>query len=305
VRALLTGASGFLGRRLAARLERDGFTVAGVCLDRLGLPESIPVHAVDVRDAAGLARVVAAESPDVVVHLAALAHVGESWGRMPEYFAINVLGTENVAAAARGRRLLFVSSAEVYGAVPEDEQPIDERRALAPRSPYALTKAAAERLALAGGAVVARCFNLVGPGQTTTFALPSFAAQLAAIAAGRVPPVLKVGKLTARRDFVHVDDGVEALALLVARGAAGAVYNVASGRAYSIAEALERLIGIAGLAVRIEEDAERLRPVDVPLLCGDATRIRALGWTPRGGLDAALGELWSEARGALAGAPRA
>lgn len=300
MRALLTGASGFLGRRLAARLERDGFTVAGVCLDRLGLPESIPVHAVDVRDAAGLARVVAAESPDVVVHLAALAHVGESWGRMPEYFAINVLGTENVAAAARGRRLLFVSSAEVYGAVPEDEQPIDEQRAPAPRSPYALTKAAAERLALAAGAVVVRCFNLVGAGQTRSFALPSFAAQLATIGAGRVPPVLKVGNLTARRDFVHVEDGVEALALLVERGVAGEVYNVASGHALSIAEALERLIRVSGLEVTLEEDPARLRPVDVPLLCGDAGRLRALGWCARHGFDAAVEELWCEAAAAAA-----
>lgn len=300
MRALLTGASGFLGRRLAARLERDGCTVVGVCLDRLGLPESIPIHAVDVRDADGLARVVASESPDVVVHLAALAHVGESWRRMPEYFAINVLGTENVAAAARGRRIVFASSAEVYGAVPEAEQPIDERRALAPRSPYALTKAAAERLALAAGAVVARCFNLVGGGQTRTFALPSFAAQLAAIAAGRVPPVLKVGNLTARRDFVHVEDGVEALALLVERGVAGEVYNVASGRALSIAEALDRLVRLTGLEVALEEDPERLRPVDVPLLCGDAGRLRALGWSGRHGFDAALEELWREACAASA-----
>lgn len=305
MRALLTGASGFLGRRLAARLQADGADVVGVCLDRLGLPESIPVHAVDVRDGVALARLVESEAPDVVIHLAALAHVGESWRRMPEYFSINVLGTENVAAAARGRRLLFASSAEVYGLVPEAEQPIDERRPLAPRSPYALTKAAAERLALAGGAVVARCFNLVGPGQTTTFALPSFAAQLAAIAAGRVPPVIRVGNLTARRDFVHVDDGVDALALLVARGVAGEIYNVAGGRAFSIAEALERLIGVAGLAVDLEEDPERLRPVDMPLLCGDATRLGRLGWAPRRGLDAALGDLWREALSALGAEARA
>lgn len=300
MRVLLTGASGFLGRRLAARLAADGAEVVGVCIDRQGLPESIPVHCVDIRDRDALARVTSSTAPEVVVHLAALAHVGESWRRMPEYFAINVLGTENVVAAARGRRLLFASSAEVYGAVPESEQPITEERPVAPRSPYALTKAAGERLALAGGAVVARCFNLVGPGQTTTFALPSFAAQLAAIAGGRVPRVLKVGNLTARRDFVHVDDGVEALALLAARGAAGEVYNVASSEACTIAEALERLIGVAGLAVTVEEDPERLRPIDVPLLCGDASRLRALGWAPRRGLDQALAELWGDARRSLA-----
>ncbi len=105
--------------------------------------------------------------------------------------------------------------------------------------------------------------------------------------------MLKVGNLTARRDFVHVEDGVEALALLVERGVAGEVYNVASGRALSIGEALERLVRVSGLEVTLEEDPERLRPVDVPLLCGDAGRLRALGWSGRHGFDAALEELWA------------
>ena len=296
MRVLLTGASGFLGRRLGAALVARGEDVVGVCVDHHGVPRGVDFHHVDVRDRAGVAEIVAEVDPGVVIHLAALSHVGESWLRMPEYFSVNVLGTENVVEAARGRRLLFASSAEVYGAVPEPEQPIAESRELAPRSPYALTKAAGERLVLAAGGVVARCFNLVGAGQAPTFALPSFAAQLAAIAAGRVPPVLKVGNLGARRDFVHVDDGADGLARLAERGESGAVYNLAGGEAFSIAEALERLIGVAGLSVAVEEDPQRLRPIDVPLLAGDATRLRALGWSPRRGLDVALAELWAAAR---------
>jgi GDP-4-dehydro-6-deoxy-D-mannose reductase len=232
----------------------------------------------------------------VIVHLAALSHVGESWRRMPDYFDVNVLGTEIVAGAAAGRRLLFASTAEVYGVVPDEAQPIVESRAPAPRSPYALTKAAAERLALAAGAVVVRLFNLAGSGQAASFALPSFARQLAAIARGAAPPVLKVGNLTAYRDFVHVDDAVEAIALLAERGEVGSVYNLASGHAVSIADALERLRTVSGVAARFEEDPERLRPVDTPLLAGDAGRLRALGWQPRRCFDDALADLWAEAQ---------
>jgi len=297
VRVLVTGASGFLGRHLTALLAARGDEVTALALEPGPLPPTVRFASVDVRDAGAVARVVAAADPEAVVHLAALSHVGESWRRMPEYFEVNVLGTESVVAAARGRRLLLASTAEVYGTVPEDEQPIAESRAPAPRSPYALTKAAAERLALPAGAIVARLFNLAGPGQATNFALPSFAAQLAAVARGTAPPVLRVGNLAARRDFVHVDDAAEAMARLLDAGESGTVANVAGGRAVSIAEALDRLRAVAGVEVRLEEDPERLRPLDVPLLAGDAARLAALGWRPRRGLDQALTDLWREALG--------
>lgn len=304
MRVLLTGASGFLGRRLGAALVARGDDVIGACVEQQGIAAGVTFEHLDVRDGARVAEVVTAADPEVVFHLAALSHVGESWRRIPDYFSINLVGTEHVVAAARGRRLVFASSAEVYGVVPEAEQPIEESREPAPRSPYALTKAAGERLVVAAGGIVARCFNLVGAGQARTFALPSFAAQLAAVAAGRAPAVLKVGNLGARRDFVHVDDGAEGLLLLGERGAAGEVYNLAGGRAYSISEMVERLIGVAALTVTLEQDPERLRPIDVPLLAGDARRLRGLGWSPRRGVDRALAELWAAARAEVAaGAP--
>jgi GDP-4-dehydro-6-deoxy-D-mannose reductase len=249
-----------------------------------------------------VAGVVAETAPEVIVHLAALSHVGESWRRIDDYYAVNVLGTENVLAAARGARVLFSSSAEVYGVVPEPEQPIAESRPPAPRSPYALTKAVGERAALAAGGIVGRCFNLLGPGQAPGFALPSFAAQLAALARGAGGGELRVGNLCARRDFVHVADAADGFRRLIERGEPGTVYNLASGTALSIAETLERLVVTAGVPARAEVDPERVRPVDVPLLCGDATRLRALGWRPGRGVDAALAELWAEASGAAVGA---
>ena len=294
----VTGISGFVGPHLARHLLSHGDRVSGTYFvdpPRFPGAEEVRLFEVDLLDGAGLCRAVRETAPDAIVNLARLSHVGESWQRMGDYFRVNVLGTENLLAAAGGRRVVIASSAEVYGLVPAEEQPIGEERGLDPRTPYALTKAAAERLALARGAVVARSFNLVGPGQAPSFALPAFARQLAAIRRGERESVLRVGNLSARRDFVHVDDGAAAFRLLAEKGEPGGIYNIASGRDASIAEALGRLMAVAGVDARVEEDPERMRPVDLPLLLGDAGRLRALGWAPARGLDAALAGLWAAA----------
>ena len=234
--------------------------------------------------------------PDAVVNLAGLSHIGESWDwqRMPSYFWVNVAGTENVLRAAAGRQVVIASSADVYGAVPESEQPIPESRPVAPQTPYALTKAAAERIALAHGAVIVRSFNLIGPGQAPNFALASWARQLAAIRRGGQEPVLKVGDLSTARDFTHVDDGAEAYRLLAEKGERGGIYNLASGKAVSMREALERLLAIAGVDPKVQEKAFEPRPFDIPYLSGDAGRLRALGWMPSRSLDDALRDLWRD-----------
>lgn len=296
MRILVTGISGFVGPRLARYLLEQGDQVSGTYLvDHPSFPEvgQVRLFEVDLQDAAALERVVRESSPDAIVNLAGLSHVGESWQRMPDYFRVNVLGTDNLLAAAAGRPVVIASSAEVYGLVPEEEQPIPEERIVDPRTPYALTKAAAERIAFLRGAVVARSFNLVGPGQATKFALPTFAEQLAAIARGEREPVLRVGNLSAQRDFIHVDDGAAAFRLLAEKGKPGGVYNIASGRAFSIQAAVERLMAISGVDARIEQDPERMRPVDLPLLLGDSRPLRELGWEPRRTLDDALADLWA------------
>jgi len=310
MRILVTGISGFVGPRLARHLLERGDQVSGTFLvdrPRFDGVEDVRLFEADLLDAEAVRRAVREAAPEAVVNLAGLSHVGESWKRMGDYFRVNVLGTENVLAAcsAGGIPVVVASSAEVYGLVPEDEQPIAEHRQVDPRTPYALTKAAAERLAVARGAVVARAFNLVGPGQAPTFALPTFAQQLAAIqragSAGSSgsarEPVLRVGNLSARRDFVHVDDGAAAFRLLAEKGEPGGIYNIASGRALSISEALERLMAVSGVAARVEEDPERMRPVDLPLLLGDASRLRALGWQPARSVDDALSALWTDTLG--------
>lgn len=294
---LITGIGGFVGPRLARHLLERGDRVTGTYV---GTPPDLPpdlksvdLHEVDLLDAPRLAQVVGAAAPDAVVGLAGLSHVGESWKRMGDYFHVNVVGTENLLRAAAGIPVVVASSAEVYGAVPEDEQPIAESRPVDPRTPYALTKAAAERIAFERGAVVARSFNLIGPGQAPNFALPAFALQLAAIARGEQEPVLKVGNLSAQRDFVHVDDGAEAYRVLAEKGRPGEVYNLACGQAWSIGDALDMLMKTSGVEARVEQDPERMRPVDLPLLVGDSKRLRDLGWQPRRNLEQALADLWA------------
>jgi len=295
MRVLITGVGGFVGLRLARHLVASGDRVSGTYIGTAPDLPAVDLYPADLLDRQALDRAVAAADPDVVVNLAGLSHIGDSWkDKMPDYFWVNVVGTENVLAAAAGRKAIVVSSADVYGEVPEECQPIPESRPVSPCSPYALTKAAAERLALAAGAVVVRSFNLIGPGQAPGFVLPSFAAQLAAIARGEREAVLRVGNLSARRDFVHVDDGAAAYRLLAASGEPGGVYNIASGEAFSIEEVLRRLMKIAGVTARVETDPAKFRAVDLPLLQGDASRLRALGWEPRRSLDDALSDLWRE-----------
>lgn len=294
---LVTGAGGFIGSHLTRYLLAKGDRVTGTYVDVRPDQPGVDLQEVDLLDRAALERLVRRVDPDAIIHLAGLSHVGESWNRIPDYFQVNVVGTDHLLAAAEGRPVVIASSAEVYGTVPEELQPIREDQPVAPSTPYALTKAAAERIAFLRGAVVARSFNMVGPGQARNFALPAFASQLAAIDRGESEPVLQVGNLAARRDFLHVDDGAAAYRLLAERGEPGGIYNLCAGRTASIAEALDRLMAVAGLKVRVEVDPDRLRPLDIPLLCGDPGRLLSLGWRPERTLDDALADLWAEARG--------
>lgn len=292
MRVLITGVSGFVGSHLARYLAARGHRVSGTYIRGTPDLDGVELFDVDLLDAPALARVVAASEPEVIVHLAGLSHVGDSFSRPADYFQINVLGTENLQEAAPGIRLIAASSAEVYGAVPEADQPIAESRLPAPQSPYAMTKAAMERLVLTRSAVIVRSFNIVGPGQLQTFALPAFALQLAAIRARCQEPVLKVGNLSARRDFIHVDDAVRAYERLLAPTEEGGIYNLGSGEAHSIEEALARLIEISGVSPEVKVDPDRCRPIDLPLLQADNRRLQRLGWVRSKNLDDALRDLW-------------
>ncbi len=296
MRILVTGVTGFVGRHLAAELVAAGHEGWGASTDTGVELEGVQLLRADITDPVDMARMIIESDPQAVMHLAGLSAVGESWKRPGDYMEVNFVGTRNLLRAAEGRRLLFASSSEVYGQVPEANQPIREDRPVNPLSPYAMTKACGEVIAIERAAIVVRSFNSVGPGQARHFALPSFAAQLAAIERGEIDPVIKVGDLSPRRDFLHVADAAKAYRLLIEEGEPATVYNLGSGVAFSIQEALDRLRKVSGVEAQVEVDPAKVRKVEIPLLLGDNQRLRDLGWKPEYDLDQALREIWDEVR---------
>jgi GDP-4-dehydro-6-deoxy-D-mannose reductase len=300
LRVLVTGATGFVGRHLLDALRAAGHEpiAAG------GPHDPPPAIALDILDAGAVRRVVEGAAPQAIVHLAGQAFVPQSVADPLGTLAVNAGGTAHVLEAARavGARVLVVSSAEVYGIQRPERMPLDESAVVRPGNPYAASKLAAEAYGLAWqrsfglDVVVARPFNHIGPGQDPRFVVPSFARQLADIAAG-APAVMHVGNLEAQRDFLDVRDVAAAYVLLVANGRAGEVYNICSGRTVAIREVLRQLITIARVAVEIRDDPERMRSSDLPILSGDATKLRAeTGWEPRISLAASLRDIYAAAQ---------
>jgi GDP-4-dehydro-6-deoxy-D-mannose reductase len=203
---------------------------------------------------------------------------------------VNVLGTAELLAAARALQtsptVLVVSSAEVYGVVRPDQLPLGEDTPTAPATPYAASKLAAEAVALQAwrgyrqNVIVVRPFNHIGPGQSPNFAVPALAKRI--VEARRLgADSLRVGTLTTRRDFTDVRDVVVAYRLLIERGVPGTVYNVCSGQDVAISEVAAHLLSLAGAELELVTDPELVRPVDVPVLRGDASLLRAAtGWHP-------------------------
>lgn len=286
---LVTGGHGFAGRHLRAELG-----------ERVVAPE------VDVTDGHATAEAVRASRPDAVVHLAALSGVAQSWSEQATAWHVNAVGTVNVLHAVRvespAARVLVVSTGEVYGRA--ERVPTPEDAPVAPLSPYAASKAAAEIAASQAGAtgldvVVARPFQHEGPGRDDRFAVGSWAHQLARLEL-EGGGTLRVGNLDARRDITDVRDVCRAYRLLLDRSVEPGVYNIASGRAVSMREVVELLLPMAGVPVTVEPDPERMRPAEIPVVAGDATRLReATGWRPVISLEQTLADTLEAARGAL------
>jgi nucleoside-diphosphate-sugar epimerase len=294
VRIWITGAAGFVGRRLAAALTDAGHAVTGV--DR----------EVEITDAPAVAHSLAVARPEAIVHLAALSSSAHAL-REPEAAArVNYWGTRAVLEAARchapGARVLLVTSGEVYGNGAAGRAPFRESDPLAPRTPYARSKACADLLgahyAERGLDVVrVRPFNHTGPGQSPDFVAPAFARQIAAVATGCGEGCLAVGNLASVRDFLDVDDVIHAYQRLLDRGVPAGAYNVASGVGRRIGDLLDALIEIAGIRCEVAVDPARVRPTDSSV--GDASRLRAAtGWEPRTPFRETLRRLLTEARAA-------
>ena len=300
MRALVTGAGGFVGVHLVRHLEEQGDVV--VQLERT-------VDGVDLVDAVALTDAVRAAKPEAVYHLAGASDVGGSWAAPRETFLANALGTLNVLEASReagAERVLAVTSADVYGRVSQRELPIDEHQPLRPVSPYAASKVAADALAQQAWlghrlpVVRVRAFNHLGPGQSDRFLAPSLAARIARNerdGGDEVP----IGNMTPRRDVTDVRDVVRAYRLLMEHGEPGGVYNVCRGLAVSVKDIAEKLLGMAARPMRLVSDPSLQRPVDIPVLVGDNSALRrTTGWEPTIPLDQTLADVLADWRSRLA-----
>ncbi|TSC71971.1 MAG: GDP-D-mannose dehydratase [Parcubacteria group bacterium Gr01-1014_38] len=291
MRVLVTGADGFVARHAVSLLQTSRAEVVGSVLNQDDAKDiSVPLQRLDITDAAACRAVLRAVEPTHVLHLAAQSNVSWSFAHSEETRRVNVEGTRNLLEACAARVhppvVVVVGSSEEYG--PNDGRPLPELPlvALRPLSPYAESKVEVERLIEAeprfrAFTVRTRSFPHFGPGQKPGFFTADVASQLAAIAAGDRPPVLRVGNLDVVRDYTDVRDVVRAYTLLLERGVLGEVYNVGSGHGVAIRELLDELIRLAGVRVRVEQDPEKARPTEIPALIGDSAKLRAAtGWAP-------------------------
>ncbi|HET6429119.1 MAG TPA: GDP-mannose 4,6-dehydratase [Phycisphaerae bacterium] len=302
-RLLVTGATGFVGRWVLRHWRQEHPRTRLVATSHLPEPDDLPCDGyaqVDLRDRQAVCRFVAESRPDAVIHLAGLIASDD----LHEQLAVNVEATENLYLAllagprAAEVRMVQVGSAAAYGAVEAEELPISEAQPFRPLTPYGLSKAAQDHLAHMTWRrnhlpiIRARVFNLLGPGQPAQLVPMTFLTQLAGLRGGE-GGCLRVGDTSARRDYVDVRDAAAAFDALLQRGQPGQAYNVATGRDVSVAELLEEIFAIAAFTPRVETASDRRRPVDVPCVRADVSKIdKATGWRTALSLKQSLTDMW-------------
>ncbi|MCX6841772.1 MAG: GDP-mannose 4,6-dehydratase [candidate division WOR-3 bacterium] len=309
MKCLITGITGFAGSHLAEYLlSRGDSEVHGTIRWRsrteniTQLGDRITTHIGDIRDATAMYELVRDVKPDRIYHLAAQSFVPMSWVAPADTITTNVIGQTNILEAIRAvgcpTRVQIAGSSEEYGMVLPEEAPIKESNPLRPLSPYAVSKVAQDLMGYQyhqsyGMHIVrTRGFNHTGPRRGDVFVTSNFAKQIAQIEKGKQAPVLHVGNLEAVRDFTDVRDTVVAYYLALERGKPGDVYNVGTGKGYKIREMLDILLSFSNVKIETRPDPKRMRPSDVELLLGDATKLRTeTGWEPKYKFEQTMKEL--------------
>lgn len=308
MKSLIIGGAGFVGAYLVRHLKNDlGQEVVvtkmpreQVNVDGVDMSE-IQVCDLDILDKEAVVALFCMVHPDCIYHLAAQSSVSVSWKNPELTIDVNVKGGVNILEALRELdykpRVLFIGSGEEYGHIFQDETPIKEDNVSRPGNIYAATKACQNMLARIYAdaynldVMMVRAFNHIGPNQLPLFVVADFCKQVAEIEAGNREPVMKVGNLSAKRDFTDVRDVVRAYALLMKSGCAGETYNIGSGHAIAIEDLLRCILDNSSVDIRVEVDPEKLRPVDVPIIEADTTKVyEATGWKPEISLEQTIRE---------------
>ncbi|RLF52122.1 MAG: GDP-mannose 4,6 dehydratase [Thermoplasmata archaeon] len=303
-KVLITGVTGFVGSHLADYILENHPDVKILGLARWRSPmdnishitNKIVIKYGDLLDVSSLKTILKEEKPDVIFHLAAQSYVPYSYKAPVATIEVNMIGTCNLFEVVKELKhetgydpiIHLCSSSEVYGQVKEDEVPITEENPFRPSSPYAVSKVGEDMLGyqyyLSWGLKIirTRMFTHTGPRRGEVFVVSTFAKQIAAIEAGLIPPVVKVGNLDSVRTFTDVRDAVRAYWLLVTKCPPGEVYNIGGVETMTIREMLEKLLKMSTVKnIKIEVDPNRLRPSDVTLQIPSTEKFyKQTGWKP-------------------------
>jgi GDP-4-dehydro-6-deoxy-D-mannose reductase len=305
MRAIITGGTGFVGRHLSRHLEKNGIAVTSLSSNVSESDEDIrDFRLLDIREDGVLQTLFGEVQPEQIYHLAAITSISAATQDERTAFDVNVWGTRNVlsGAASLGKkiRVLYVSTSQVYGNCVS--LPITEENTISPQNSYAATKAMGEILcgqyASKVESLIVRPFNHSGPGQRADFVLSYIAQQIAEIEAGRMNPVIRLGNLNVRRDFTDARDVVRAYQLLMEKGVAGQVYNVCSGQAFLVSEALDVLLSLTDVKINVQTEAAKVRKDDANSIFGSSAKLRRdTGWEPLIGFETMLNDILHYWRG--------
>ena len=303
MKALVVGGGGFVGPYLVKHLkEEQGMEVYVTKTEKETLDmDCSGIYNLDILELSQVAELLNKIRPDYIFHLAAQSSVAYSWKNPGLTIDVNIKGCVNLLDGIRQLdykpRVLLIGSGEEYGHIKDGECPIVEDNVLRPGNIYAATKSCQNILgkiysdAYDMDVMMVRAFNHIGPNQTPVFVVADFCKQVADIENGLSEPVIYVGNLSARRDFTDVRDVVRAYAMLVKDGKRGETYNVGRGHAVAIQEILERIVALSDKDIEVRVDESKLRPVDVPIIEPDITKIReTVGWEPEIELETTLKE---------------
>jgi GDP-4-dehydro-6-deoxy-D-mannose reductase len=281
---LITGCSGFLGSHLIDTLEKEkDLILSGITEVTDYNSSQLKVYHVDIRDRQKVFEAVEHIQPELVFHLAAIANVFFAWKHQQMTYQVNFIGSSNILEAiseiSPHSRVLLMSSAELYGNC--RGKPCKETDLVSsPGNPYSLSKYAMEMLgnlyrqAKHMDIVTVRSFNFTGPGQSIQFVASDFSYQIAEIEKGKREPIIRVGKLSALRDVSDVRDIARYLTIIARQGENGGIYNLCSGKFYSIKDILDMLLSFSTKEIKIIVDEEKFRLVDIPKLWGDPSLIK-------------------------------
>ena len=306
-KVLVTGIDGFVAGYLYDYLLKSGYDVYGTTIDETYKNDKIKIFKMNLLNAENVNDVIENIKPDMIFHLAGQSAVGLSWKEPVLTMSVNVNGTLNLLEAVKNNninpKILIIGSSDQYGIIKPEDCPIKETQLQNPQSPYGISKKTQEEIgklyvnAYKMNIIFVRAFNHIGAGQGENFVVPDFASKIVKIEKGAIP-VLKVGNLDTLRDFTDVRDIVRGYVMVLESGKIGESYNIGSGHIIKVKEILEKLVSLSNKKIKIEIDEKRFRPVDVPIVQCDNTKIKKdTGWSPEISIDKTLKDVLKYWRG--------